>query len=185
MKVRIIRKANAPEAACPGSKELGPACWEKVFNWVYLPQKSDPHMPILDLYNHSEQRRNLAHFAALASLAAVDGEVNPEEKAILDRFANKLNITEAEYREVMKKENKYPVEAPFEMEKRYERLFDFFRLIYSDHAIDQEEMVLVRRYAIGVGFSADKADTIIARSVAIFSGRVDFEDYLYLMKQKK
>jgi uncharacterized tellurite resistance protein B-like protein len=178
-------QVKRPDAACPRGKELGPVCWEKVFNWVYLPQKSDPHMPILDLYNHSEQRRNLAHFAALASLAAVDGEVNPEEKAILDRFANKLNITEAEYREVMKKENKYPVEAPFEMEKRYERLFDFFRLIYSDHAIDQEEMALVRRYAIGVGFSADKADAIIARSVAIFSGRVDFDDYLYLMKQKK
>ncbi len=142
-------------------------------------------MPIVDLYSHSEQRRNLAHFAALATLAAVDGKVNPEEKAILDRFANKLNITPAEYKEVMKRENKYPVEAPFELEKRYERLFDFFRLIYSDHAIDEEEMVLVRKYAIGLGFSATKAESVIARSIAIFNGRVDFEDYLYLVSQKK
>ncbi len=142
-------------------------------------------MPILDLYNHSEQRRNLAHFAALATLAAVDGEVNPEEKAILNRFANKLNITEAEYREVMKKENKYPIEAPFEMEKRFERLFDLFRLIYSDHAIDEEEMALVKKYAIGLGFSAAKADKLIARSIDIFSGRIDFEDYLYLIEKKK
>lgn len=141
-------------------------------------------MPILDLYNHPEQRRNLAHFAALASLAAVDGEVNPLEKAILDRFANKLNITEAEYREVMKKENKYPIEAPFEMEKRYERLFDFFRLIYSDHGIDQEEIALVRKYAIGVGFNASRADEVIARSISIFSGKIDFEDYRYLIEKK-
>jgi len=142
-------------------------------------------MPILDLYNHSEQRRNLAHFAALATLAAVDGEVNPEEKAILNRFANKLNITEAEYKEVMKKENKYPIEAPFEMEKRFERLFDLFRLIYSDHDIDEEEMALVKKYAIGLGFSAAKADKLIARSIDIFSGRIDFEDYLYLIEKKK
>ena len=141
-------------------------------------------MPILDLYNHSEQRRNLAHFAALATLAAVDGELNPEEKDILNRFANKLNITEAEYKEVMKKENKYPIEAPFEMEKRFERLFDLFRLIYSDHAIDEEEMALVKKYAIGLGFSAAKADELIARSVDIFSGRVDFDDYLYLIEKK-
>jgi len=141
-------------------------------------------MPILDLYNHSEQRPNLAHFAALASLAAVDGEFNPQEKAILDRFANKLNITDAEYKEVMKKENKYPIEAPFEMEKRFERLFDFFRLIYSDHAIDEEERALVRKYAIGVGFSAAKADKVIARSIDIFSGHIDFEDYLYLVGKK-
>ena len=102
-------------------------------------------MPILDLYNHPEQRRNLAHFAALASLAAIDGEVNPEEKAVLDRFASKLNISDAEYKEVMKKENKYPIEAPFEMEKRYERLFDLFKIIYSDHEIDAEEIDLVTK----------------------------------------
>ena len=46
-------------------------------------------MPIIDLYKHSESRKNLAHFAAMASLAAVDGEINPQEKQILDRFAPK------------------------------------------------------------------------------------------------
>ena len=33
-------------------------------------------MPIVDLYEHSDQKHNLAHFATLASLAAVDGEIN-------------------------------------------------------------------------------------------------------------
>ena len=67
-------------------------------------------MPIIDLYKHSESRRNLAHFAAMASLAAVDGEISKEEKKILDHFAAKLGITKEEYKEVMKKENKYPIE---------------------------------------------------------------------------
>ncbi|MBC2838519.1 TerB family tellurite resistance protein [Robiginitalea sp. SC105] len=141
-------------------------------------------MPILDLYNHSEKRRNLAHFAAIASLAAVDGAVNPSEKEILDRFANKLNITDAEYKEVMKKENKYPIEAPFEMEKRYERLFDFFRIIFSDHDIDEEERDLVRKYAIGIGFSSKKAEEVLNRSIEIFRGRIPFEDYLMLIEKK-
>lgn len=140
-------------------------------------------MPILDLYNHSEKRRNLAHFAAIASLAAVDGEVNPQEKVILDRFAHKLDISEAEYREVMKKENKYPIEAPLEMKLRYERLYDFFRIIFSDHQIDAEEMVLVKKYAIGIGFTAKKANELIAKSVAIFSGQIPFEDYYSLLEK--
>jgi uncharacterized tellurite resistance protein B-like protein len=140
-------------------------------------------MPILDLYNHPEQRRNLAHFAALASLAAIDGEVNPEEKAVLDRFASKLNISDAEYKEVMKKENKYPIEAPFEMEKRYERLFDLFKIIYSDHEIDAEEIDLVTKYAIGLGFTLAQASQVVARSAAIFSGGIDIEDYHYLISK--
>ncbi len=140
-------------------------------------------MPILDLYNHPEKRRNLAHFAAIASLAAVDGAVNQKEKEILDRFAYKLNITDSEYREVMKKENKYPIEAPFEMKKRYERLYDFFRIIFSDHDIDEEEKDLVRKYAIGIGFSSRKAEEVLNRSISIFRGQVPFEDYLYMLER--
>lgn len=139
-------------------------------------------MAISDLYTSGEHRRNLAHFAALATLASVDGEVSTEEKQLLDRFALKLDITQAEYKEVFKKENKYPIEAPHDAEKRLERLYDLFRIIYSDHGIDPEEKVLVKRYAIGLGFTGEKADQIIERSVQIFGGKLDFEDYLYLVK---
>ena len=69
-------------------------------------------MGFSDLYTSGEHRRNLAHFAALATLASVDGEVSTEEKRMLDGFANKLDITESEYAEVMKKENSYPIDPP-------------------------------------------------------------------------
>ncbi|MDE3742447.1 TerB family tellurite resistance protein [Maribacter polysaccharolyticus] len=140
-------------------------------------------MPILDLYNHSEKRRNLAHFAAIASLAAVDGEVNAQEMRLLDNFAQKLNITEAEFKEVMKKSNKYPIEPQNSSEKRLERLFDLFKIIFADNEVDDDEMVLLKKYAIGLGYPSEKADRIIEKSIAIFSGRIDFDDYLYLVKK--
>ena len=139
-------------------------------------------MGFSDLYESGEHRRNLAHFAALASLAAIDGEVTPEEKSLLDRFATKLDITTSEVEEVMKKENKYPIDPPNSSEKRLERLYDLFRIIFSDHRIDDDEMFLLKKYAIGLGFSGEKAAKVIEKSVAIFSGRIDFEDYLYLLK---
>ncbi len=139
-------------------------------------------MSFTDLYGNSEHRRNLAHFASLASLAAVDGEVGVDEKKMLDRFAAKLDITEAEYKEVMKKENKYPIDPPIDSEKRLERLFDLFKIIFADNQVDSQEMVLLRKYAIGLGFSVEKSEKIIEKSIAIFSGKIDFEDYLYLMK---
>ena len=58
-------------------------------------------MPILDLYEHGDHKKNLAHFATLASLAAVDGEINPKEMAVLEKFAFKLNISEEEFKEVI------------------------------------------------------------------------------------
>ena len=139
-------------------------------------------MSFADLYTSGEHRRNLAHFAALATLASIDGELSIEEKNMLDRFATKLDITKSEFEEVMKKENKYPIDASHDAEKRLERLFDFFRVIYTDHGIDNEEMILVKKYAIGMGFTGEKADKVIERSIEIFGGKIDFEDYLYLLK---
>lgn len=138
-------------------------------------------MPIIDLYYHSEHRRNLAHFASLASLAAVDGEVNPKEKVLLDNFARKLDITKGEYKEVMKKSNKYPITPSNSLKERHERLYDLFRLIYVDHEVEDTEMTLLKSYAIGLGFPTKKANNIIEKSVAIFSGRINFDDYLYIL----
>ncbi len=140
-------------------------------------------MPILDLYENGGHRKNLAHFATLASLAAVDGELNSQEKAILDKFAFKLNITDAEYKEIMKKENKYPIETPHSGEKRFKRLFEFFQIIFSDNMIDEEERIMVEKYAVGLGFPTKTADDIIEKSIAIFTGKIAFEDYYSLINK--
>lgn len=140
------------------------------------------NMSFTDLYGNPEHRKNLAHFAALATLASSDGQIGEEEKIMLDNFARKLDISEMEYKEVMKPENKFPIEPPVDSEKRLERLYDLFRIIFADHIIDEEEMTLLKKYAIGLGFSGDNANKVIERSVAIFSGKIDFDDYLYLLK---
>ena len=141
-------------------------------------------MSISDLYNHSEKRTNLAHFASMASLAAVDGEINDKERKVIDSFASKLGISDADYKEVMKKSNKYAINPSNSAVQRLERLFDLFKIIFADHEIEKEEMVLLKKYAIGLGYSIKKADAIIKKSIAIFRGRIDFEDYLYLIKKK-
>ena len=125
----------------------------------------------------------MAHFAAMASLAAVDGVVSKEEKLLLDRFANKLDISPEEYKTVMKKENKYPIDPPISSERRLERLFDLFQVIFADHDIDEQELILVKKYAIGLGFTNENADKVIKKSIAIFKGRIAFEDYLYLLQR--
>lgn len=138
-------------------------------------------MSFVDLYSSGTHRRNLAHFAAIATLAAVDGDINLEEKKLLDRFADKLDITEEEYKEVMKAENKYPINPPTNSEERLERLYDLFGIIFADHTIEQQERILITKYAIGLGYKSESAEFIIQKSIDIFSGRISFDDYLYLL----
>ncbi len=140
-------------------------------------------MSFTDLFDSGEHRRNLGHFAAIANMATVDGEIGPEEEKLLKRFAVKLDIDESEYVEVLINPNKFPINPPNTTEKRLERLHDLFRMIFADHGIDDHERFLIEKYAIGLGLNAEMAQKLIKRSIEIFSGGVDFDDYRYLLEK--
>jgi len=138
-------------------------------------------MSFKDLYSNSEHRTNLAHFAAIATLAAADGVINASELDVIDRFAKKLGISQEEYNEVMKKENKYPIDPPSDAQTRLERLYDLFRIVFADHNMDAEEEAMVLKYAIGIGYTTEDAKKLITRSTAIFGGRLSFDEYQSLL----
>lgn len=141
-------------------------------------------MAISDLYGSGEHLRNLGHFASIVHLATIDGAINAEEQIALERFARKLNISEDEFEKVLENPGSFPIHPNNTYQGRLERLYDLFTIIFSDHQIDDEEIYLLKRYVIGLGFSSVLAETIIKRSIQIFSGKINFEDYQYLVEKK-
>lgn len=140
-------------------------------------------MSFSDLFGSGEHLSNLGHFAAIVSLAAVNGEINKHEKAVLERFARKLDISEEEYSRILEKPRDYPIHPNNTYEERLERLHDLFTIIYSDKEVDQEEITLQKKYAIAIGFSTDTSEGIIKKSIQIFSGQINFDDYKYLLNK--
>lgn len=138
-------------------------------------------MSFSDLFGSGEHLRNLGHFAAIVNMAAVDGEITPGEEKLLRRFAFKLDVNEEEYNKVIENPNLYPIHPPNSYERRLSTLHDLFVIIFSNHEMDEEEAFLLKKYAIGLGFSKEQADKIITRSIQIFTGALDFEDYKYLL----
>ncbi|MBE7640842.1 MULTISPECIES: TerB family tellurite resistance protein [Salegentibacter] len=138
-------------------------------------------MSFSDLFGSGEHLRNINHFASIVNLASVDGDINEKERVLLERFARKLDISEQEYKMLIKNPQEFPISAYNSVEKRLERLHDLFKIIFADHEIDHEEEALIKRYAIGLGFSNENAENIIKRSIQIFSGQLNFEDYKYLL----
>lgn len=141
-------------------------------------------MSFSDLFGSGEHLRNLGHFASIVNLAAVDGEINDREDFQLRQFAQKLDIAEDEYEKVLKNPAAFPAYPTNSIERRLERLHDLFKIIFADNEVDDEEMWLLKKYAIGLGFSQDAAEGIIKRSVEIFRGQIEFEDYVYLLNKE-
>jgi uncharacterized tellurite resistance protein B-like protein len=138
-------------------------------------------MSISEIYESSEQKSNIAHFAAIANIALADGEINDEESSLLQQFANKLNINEHQYKQIMKSLDKYPIPSANTIDERLEYLFELFRMIYVDHEMDGQELKLVHKYAIGLGCNSEKATDIIMKSSKIFGGDISFDNYKYLL----
>ena len=133
-------------------------------------------MSISEFYESGEQKSNFAHFAALVNLASVDGQINRSEEKVLKRLATKLDVSEEEYSLIFKSPDKYPIIPPYSMEIRMERIQDLFSIIYADYKIDDEERGLIMKYAIGLGFSSQKANEEIEKCIRVYGGDSEFED---------
>ncbi|HLW31509.1 MAG TPA: hypothetical protein VKX40_04550 [Aequorivita sp.] len=141
-------------------------------------------MSFTDLFESGEHSRNLGHFASIANMATVNGRFSTEEEKLLKRFAQKLDINEAEYERILKNPTNYPINPPNSAERRLERIHDLFQMIFADNEIDDHERFLIEKYAIGLGYDAETAQHLIKRSIQIYSGGLDFEDYRYLLNKK-
>lgn len=126
----------------------------------------------------------LNHFANIASLACKGKQISEVEQAMLEKMARKLEIPEDKIEEVLKDPHAYPVSHVNSKEQRLEHLFDLFKMIYSDNRLDEVERLLIKRFAIGMGFHPDQAEKVIQRSIKLFSGKFSFDDYQYFINQE-
>lgn len=141
-------------------------------------------MSFKNLFKSGEHSRNLDHYASLVRLATVDSKINEGEEAILARFARKLGVHETEHKAILKNPKDFPMSPRNTMENRLELLHDMFTIIFADNEIDEDEHQLLVRYATALGFSDKQAEKYIKRSIEIYTGGLDLEDYLYLLERK-
>ncbi|MCW5519028.1 TerB family tellurite resistance protein [Aureitalea sp. L0-47] len=140
-------------------------------------------MAFSNLFEHGERSRKLSHFASIMRMAMVDGILKEQEQLLLRRFAEKLDITDDEYKKIAKKPSIYPMEPSNSADVRLERILDLFKMIFADNEIDDDEKRLVERYAIGLGYTEEQAAKLIKKSIEIFQGGLDMEDYRYLLNR--
>ena len=69
-------------------------------------------MSFSDLFDSGFKKRNEDHFAAIVRVAMSDGVISDAEKAFLDRLATRLDITDIEYKEILKDYKSHPINPP-------------------------------------------------------------------------
>jgi len=104
--------------------------------------------------------------------------------ALLKRLARKLDVDNSEFEEILKTPNRYPINPPNNKFERLERIYDLFKIVYSDNHMDENEEKLVNKYAIGLGFNTNETERVVTKSKQIFSGKIAYEDYESIINKK-
>lgn len=139
-------------------------------------------MSIADLFDNEFKTRNKGHFSAIVRVAFADGALSPEEKSFLDKLADRLEISAAEYAEILENPTKYPINPPYLYSQRLERLFDLARMVHVDHHLGDKQEVLLRRLGIALGFTPSNVEFIVRKALALLDKKVDQDTFVYEME---
>lgn len=134
-------------------------------------------MSISDLFDSGFQQRNRDHFAAIVRVAMSDGIITEGEQAFLDRLARRLTISETNYKEILKNYQSHPINPPSNYEKRLERLFDLSRMVHADNITGDDQVALLEKLSVGLGFKADNAKYIVDKALTLIYNDADADTF--------
>lgn len=147
-----------------------------------MPLKKQEFMSISDLFDSGFKKRNESHFAAIVRVAMADGVITDDEKKFLDRLAKNLNISNEDYKLILKDYQSHPINPPVSYDKRLERLYDLVRMIHVDTITGEPEIMLLKKIGVGLGFHAVNVKYIVDKALTLVSHGVDLDTFVEQMK---
>ncbi len=109
-------------------------------------------MSIASYFESGETKQDKGHVKNLVLLASADGELSDDEFTLIRRIGRHLGLTYTQIGEIIDNPNKYSVIPPISKRERFEHMIDMVNLIQIDGVIDANEMKLISKFAVQIGF---------------------------------
>jgi hypothetical protein len=139
-------------------------------------------MSFSDLFDSGFKKRNEDHFAAIVRVAMDDGFISDDEKAFLDRLARNLDVSEAEYKLILKDYKSHPINPPLSYDIRLERLYDLVRMVHVDQIKGDPEHKLLNKIGVGLGFHAVNVKYIVDKALTLVNNGADLDKFINEIK---
>ena len=140
-------------------------------------------MSISDLFDSGFKKRNEDHFASIVRVAMSDGVINDAEQQFLDRLARNLDISDLEYKQILKDYASHPINPPLSYDHRLERLYDLARMVWADHIEGENQVIMLNKLCIGLGFTPENVKYIADKALSLVYYEVDLDEFIDRMKK--
>lgn len=112
-------------------------------------------MSIAEIFESGEKKRLKGHFRNLVFIAKADGVVSIEESKLLQKIAKHIGLTAEQANEILNDPSGVAINPPSQKEERYSRLINLIEMVNADSVFEEEELSLLKRYGIALGFTED------------------------------
>jgi uncharacterized tellurite resistance protein B-like protein len=139
-------------------------------------------MPFSDLFNSETIQKARGNFSAIVRVAHAGGNITEQEQKFLDKLAISLQISDDEYKEILKDPSKHEINAPYLYVERLEALYKLARIVHRDHQLGDLQEHLMVKFGLALGFTPSNVNYIVDKALKLVDREVDEETFLYEMK---
>ena len=123
------------------------------------------------------------HYLNLIEVFRMNGKTSQAEYDLLKKEGVKFGLTDPEIERLIHQSHHEPYHAPYSLEDKFEQLYNVAEMVLADENVTDDEIRLLRRFAIEVGFD-DRAIDIL-RDVLIGGIRNNESEEVLLKKFRK
>lgn len=134
-------------------------------------------MSIEELFETGERKQDRSHFRNMVLIAKADGVITKDERNLLHKMGQSLSLSEEQVAEIIKNPNKLSIVPPVSREERFEQMIELVRMVQVDGKIDDKEMDVLSRVAVGIGYE-DLDDVDVESILAMIIRGEDTETIL-------
>lgn len=112
-----------------------------------------------------QQDKNIIHFANVVRIAKSDDQITAEENEMLAILAKKYNISDEQFKEILKDPDSVPMISQLELDERIEKLYELMHMVEADREIEKVEVDMLKKLVEGLAFPFNYVDKIVMESL--------------------
>ena len=133
-------------------------------------------MSLFNKFESGDDKRKKSHVRNLIKMASADGHVDDVEKDFLNKVAKKDGVEPEEVQHIIDHPNDYSFTPPATKEDRHAQLLNLTIMMMIDDVIDDHEMAMLKKFAIGLGYPIFKVDKLIQVAIKCVKADMDEEE---------
>ncbi|UTW62522.1 hypothetical protein KFE98_21410 [bacterium SCSIO 12741] len=133
-------------------------------------------MSLIEALYSGDHAKARSHIRNLIRIACADGQMDDPEYQLLLKIARKYELSEADVKDIIEHMDSVGFTPPSSKEDRHAQIWNLGRMVYADGIIAEEEVALLRRFAIGLGFPSSIAPKLVDGVIEIVKAESHEED---------